>query len=328
GDGAEKIFNHLRNKRIEVKGVFASEGFVRGQEFLGFRVMSISEAEEEFDDFAAVLCFALEGEKAQILKLVKAKHTLYSPNLPVYGSGIFDKKRIFDNIERVQRLYDFLADEISKEIFLSVLKYNITGEYELLCSDKGIFSYPEGFFRHNKRHIDVGAYDGDTVIEFASRCKDYADIVAFEPDRHSYCRLLSNTTDLRAIICENAAVSDRDGSGELAGKGSRSSFIKSGGGNTRVVSIDSYCKQHSIGDCGISVGSIKIDAEGADRQVLQGAVNTIYNNSPDIMVALYHRAEDFIDLPLLIRSYDYRYKLYLRKKDYIPVWDIFLLASK
>ena len=76
------------------------------------------------------------------------------------------------------------------------------------------------------------------------------------------------------------------------------------------------------------MGSIKIDAEGADRQVLQGAVNTIYNNSPDIMVALYHRAEDFIDLPLLIRSYDYRYKLYLRKKDYIPVWDIFLLASK
>jgi hypothetical protein len=78
---------------------------------------------------------------------------------------------------------------------------------------------------------------------------------------------------------------------------------------------------------GAEVGSIKIDAEGADREVLQGAVNVIYRNRPDIMAALYHRASDLIDLPLLIRSYDYKYKLYLRKKEYVPAWDVFLLAA-
>jgi FkbM family methyltransferase len=328
GDGAEKIHKELINRCIKIQGVFASEGFLRGQSFLGYKVMSLSEAEKKYGSFTAVLCFALEGEKAKILEPIKQRHTLYSPNIPVYGEGVCDKAFILSNIEKIQRLYGCLADGLSKEILLSVLKYNITGDTDYLNIDSETFSYPEGFFMHNKRHIDVGAYDGDTVLEYVERNGNYTDIVAFEPDKINYKKLKGNISALRDILCENAAVTDKDGTGSLAGKGNRGTFIGEGAqGNVKTVSIDSYCRQPNINVSGTPVGSIKIDAEGMDRQVLQGAVNVIYKNRPDIMAAVYHRAADIFDLPLLLRSYDYKYKLYLRKKEYVPAWDIFVLAA-
>jgi len=328
GDGAEKIHKELTKRGIDIKGVFASEDFVRGQSFLGFRVLSLSEAETNFADFTAVLCFALEGEKAGVLETVKERHKLFSPNLPVFGDGVLDKKNIFSQIEKAQKLLDYLADDKSKELFINLLKYNITGNTEYLFLNKDAFSYPNGFFLHNKRHIDVGAYDGDTVREYTSYNNIYSDIVAFEPDIYSYKKLIKNTYKIRNVVCENAAVNDKNGYETITTKKNRGSFIdKRSNQQIKTVSIDNYCNHLNINNKGIEVGSIKIDAEGADRQVLYGMVNTIYNNKPDLMVALYHRAYDILDIPLLIKKYNHKYKLYLRKKDYVPAWDVFLLAK-
>lgn len=329
GDGAEKIYEELQKRGIRIQGVFASEGFIRGQSFLGYKVMSLSEAEEKYNDFTAVLCFALEGEKAEILAPVQRKHTLYSPNIPVYGEGVCDKAFILLNIEKIQKLYDNLADDLSKEILLSILKYNITGNLDCLNCGGETFTYPEGFFKHEKRHIDVGAYDGDTVLEYAEYNPNYADIAAFEPDKTNYKKLMHNTANIRNVICENAAVTNRDGIGSLAGKGNRGTFIGEGEqGSVKTVRLDTYCNQPFINVEGIPVGSIKIDAEGMDRQVLEGAVNLIDKNKPDIMAAVYHRAADLFELPLLLRIYNYKYKLYLRKKQYVPAWDVFVLATQ
>jgi hypothetical protein len=46
------------------------------------------------------------------------------------------------------------------------------------------------------------------------------------------------------------------------------------------------------------------------------------------MTAVYHRAADIFEIPLLLKVYDYKYKLYLRKKAYVPAWDVFVLATK
>ena len=63
-----------------------------------------------------------------------------------------------------------------------------------------------------------------------------------------------------------------------------------------------------------------------DEEVIYGAVNTIYVCKPHISVALYHRAQDYIEIPLLLRKHNPKYKFYLRKKEYIPAWDVFLYA--
>ena len=67
---------------------------------------------------------------------------------------------------------------------------------------------------------------------------------------------------------------------------------------------------------------IKIDAEGDEREVLAGAANVIWRCRPALNVSLYHRTGDLWELPLLIHRTDPKYKLYIRKKEYVPMWDI------
>ncbi len=325
GDGAEKIYSYLTSRGVEIQGIVASDGFLRGHSFLGYDVISISEASERHGELCLVVCFGAEGEKCRFLYDLAKKHRVISPNLPVFGAGACDKDFILENAESFERVYQSLADDLSKDIFIRLIKYNVTGDINYL-DIKDSFDAPEKFYKHNKRHIDVGAYDGDTATEFAEHSDTYKDIVAFEPDGHTFKKLIKNTEGIRDIIPENAAVSDRDGEIAFNSDGSRASHCGEGNSKIRSVSIDKYCGYTHIKADGVPVGSIKIDAEGMDEAVICGAVNTIYCCKPNLSIALYHRASDLIDLPLLIRKHNHKYKFYLRKKEYVPAWDIFIYA--
>lgn len=326
GDGAEKIYAYLCENKIEICGVVASDGFVRGQSFLGFNVISISEAELRHGALCLVLCFGLEGEKTDILKNISQKHRIISPNLPVFGEGACDKAHILNNADRFERVYEMLADKQSKEIFLSLLKYNVSGDIAYLNDNNGL-TPPEGFYSHNKRHIDIGAYDGDTVNEFVEYNSEYGDIIAFEPDKTTYKKLLENTKNLRGVTCINGAAGQKNCRLGFASGGGRASHCGEGD-DIACYSVDEYCGYTHIAANGIPVGSIKIDAEGMDEAVICGAVNTIYCCKPNICVALYHRAYDITEIPLLLRMHNHKYKFYLRKKEYVPAWDVFLYASQ
>ena len=43
GNGADKVLDELESRNIAVKGIFASDDFVRGQFFKGFKVMTFKE---------------------------------------------------------------------------------------------------------------------------------------------------------------------------------------------------------------------------------------------------------------------------------------------
>ncbi len=325
GNGAEKIYSYLNENGIQIKGVVASDGFVRGQEFLGHRVISISDAINKFGSLCLVLCFGLEGEKSHFLKDLAKEHRIVSPNLPVFGEGACDKKFILENADKFERVYEMLSDRESKDIYLNILKYNVTGDISYLDFGNE-FLTPESFYKHNARHIDIGAYDGDTVLEFVSHSDSYKDIVAFEPDGVTYRKFLANTANIRDCVGINSAVGQKNGKIRFASGSGRASHGDENGSFIDCVSVDEYCGFLNIASKSDTVGSIKIDAEGMDEEVICGAVNTIYCCKPNISVALYHRAEDIIEIPLLLRKHNHKYKFHLRKKEYVPAWDIFLYA--
>lgn len=57
---------------------------------------------------------------------------------------------------------------------------------------------------------------------------------------------------------------------------------------------------------------IKMDIEGAEYQALVGARHTIEIYKPTLMISVYHRKDDFIRIPLLIKSLNPNYKIYFR----------------
>ena len=58
GDGADKILRVFSDYGIVCSGIFASDEFVRGHSFRGFRVMTYAQACETYPDCIVVLAFA------------------------------------------------------------------------------------------------------------------------------------------------------------------------------------------------------------------------------------------------------------------------------
>ncbi|MBO4452674.1 MAG: FkbM family methyltransferase, partial [Clostridia bacterium] len=299
GNGAEKVFEYLTDKGIGIKGVVASDAFVRGQSFLGHRVKTIREAEEEYGKLCLALCFGLEEDRHEFLDPPRERgHRIVSPNLPVYGEGCLDADFIKENADRFDRLFDMLADAASKEVLSSVLRYCYTGDPDHLeIANAG--DAPSGFYRRKGIHIDVGAYDGDTVKEFISaKGEDCGKIFAFEPDPYAFRKLKAGVGSLEGVTCVNSAVGGKNGEVNFSfGKGRATSADQSGRDVSKCVTVDGFFGFNDISSSSEPVGTIKIDAEGMDEEVICGAANTLYCCKTSVCTAVYHRADDLINLP-------------------------------
>jgi FkbM family methyltransferase len=57
---------------------------------------------------------------------------------------------------------------------------------------------------------------------------------------------------------------------------------------------------------------IKLDIEGAEYEGLMGAKQIIRENRPGLAICLYHQPQDMWQIPLLIKSWDLGYRLFMR----------------
>ena len=55
-----------------------------------------------------------------------------------------------------------------------------------------------------------------------------------------------------------------------------------------------------------------MNIEGAELEALRGCENIIRNQKPTLAISIYHKAEDFVDIPAYLLSLVPEYKLYYR----------------
>ena len=324
GDGALKIIKVFKEYGISYSGFFASDEFVRGHYFEGHKVHTLSEVENELDDFVIVLAFAC-GYESLIKKVeeLSQKHTLIAPDVPVIGDGLFTKQYLSDNFEKIEKVYNLLFDEKSKEVFTRTLAYKITGRIDYI---RDISSSPAEAYSDilkpddNEIFVDAGAYNGDTVAEFIENTNNkYNRIYALEPDKRNFKKLTKNTEAIKNIEIINCAAWNEDTTLIFSKNSGRQSMIAKQGVEIEARSIDSILN-------GTDATLIKYDVEGAEREAISGTAKTIKNCKPKLKIALYHRNEDIFEIPLLIKEMNSDYKLYMRKYPYIPAWEINLFC--
>ena len=319
GDGADKVLRAFEHFGIKASAVMASDDFVRGQSFHGFKVKKLSEVEEEYGDFNIALCFASQlDDVMNTIKSVAAKHTTLVPSVPVFGENMFDDNFITENREDIETSYSLLSDGLSKKVYENVLKFYYTGELSLL--DEITTDKNEAFnnilrLGNNEVYVDLGAYNGDTIDEFLHYCGgSYRKIIAFEPNSKNFAKLQAHCENLRNIDLWQLGAYNRNTVLTFNNKAGRNSAIAENGTETRVACVDSIL-------CGISASYVKADVEGADFETLLGMKNTLQNFKPKLNFAAYHRFEDIFRLPILINRINPEYKIFLRHHPYIPAWD-------
>ena len=315
GNGADKIINALNSLGIKFQGVFASDGFVRDKYFHSHKISSYSELKEKFGDMIVLLCFGSSRPDVieNILKIANEQE-LYAPEVPVISGGLFTEEYYTSHKQEFDWVYSHLADETSKTTFKNILKYKLSGKINyLLDCEVGTDEPYQTFLKlKNENFIDLGAYNGDTVLDFVEKDINYSNITAVEPDIKTFKKLQKNTEHLKNIQLINACVSDKCGKVAFGMKGGRNSSVSTNGTQTDCISVDSLKLNPSY---------IKMDVEGEEVNAILGARETILKNKPKMLISAYHRTDDFLTIPKTVLSIRDDYKLYLRHFSYLPAWD-------
>lgn len=320
GNGADMILDEFEALGIKCSGVFASDGFVRGQSFRGFKVEKLSDIEARYDDFTVVVAFATQLDSViQNIVRISACHKLLVPCVPVYGNTIINRGFIIENASAIKEAYNILYDEESKRIFNLSLRFMFGGELDVLLDTiSGKSSVFNTFFKfgENEDYLDLGAYRGDTVDEFLRFSGgDYSSVTAVEPDKKSFEKLEKYCEKLYNCTCVNACISDFDGTVNFNNFAGRQSSVSTKGAEIKSLTVDTLCKNRNV-------TYLKADIEGSEKQMLLGAAETLKNLKPKLNISAYHRSEDFFAIPVLINRLNTNYKIRLRRHKYIPCWDL------
>lgn len=353
GDGADKVLARLAETGVPVSGIFASDEFVRGQQFHGFTVRTYSELLALREKVIVLIAFASElPDVLERFYKLASVHETYAPHVPVFsGEETVTPAWIKKHETKLLAVYDRLADAVSRETFASVLNYKLSGKLSYLqaCTTnrtedlRTIFS-----FGGEETYLDLGAYNGDTVQEFLQLTRGrYKKIVALEPDPKNFKKLTDfvRQNELKHITCLQAGVWNECGSLELTGNGGRQSTFweadRSGFATqplSQTCSMKKKIKKQQVNV--VSVDAVlgndhadymKFDVEGVEKEALEGAAGHLIPDGngalPKLLVAAYHHDEDLFALPLLLWKLQPEYKIYLRKHPYVPAWEINIFAK-
>ena len=87
GNGADKIIDWCEENQVRVQGVFASDEFVRGQQFRGFKVERYADIKARLGaELLVVIAFA--SERPEVLSRFKelaAEQEVVAPHLPLFN---------------------------------------------------------------------------------------------------------------------------------------------------------------------------------------------------------------------------------------------------
>ena len=328
GNGADKILDWCDANGVKVAAIFASDDFVRGQIFRGYKICKYADVASQYQDFLLVIAFASESPTVlEHFFALADKHETIAPHLPLFeGDEVVSCSWLAKYQEELLEVYTNLADEKSKEVFASTLNYKLSGKLDYLqrittqreedCRQLFQFSKNETF-------VDLGAYDGDTIKEFLNYTAfSYREIVALEPDSKNFKKLqrFVEKAGLEHVLLLNKGIWSEEGALSFAASGGRQSALQSDGKvEVPVDSVDHIMQ-------GRPVSYMKLDVEGAEFEALSGAAETIGRWAPKLFVAAYHRDDDLWRLPLLLWQLNKKYDIYLRKHPYVPAWELNFLA--
>ena len=225
-------------------------------------------------------------------------------------------ENVLRSMDAIQRVYELLADDGSRRIFIDQIEWRITADYDALPSpgnDAQYFPRDIVQLRDDETFVDCGAYDGDTLSQFLSltgtTTKTFNHYWALEPDLKNFAVLRSFVETLprdvaSRVTCIAAGASDHAGEERFDARGSASSTFSDSG----TVTIDCVRLDDLMPSCTF----IKLDVEGAEPKVLHGAARLIRQCTPVLALSAYHTQAHIWELPLLVHSMNPNYRLFYR----------------
>ena len=250
---------------------------------------------------------------------VTLRHYWLAPRLETIG-----------HLAAIEYIHDGLADDESREILRSVLRYRLHADPRLHPTVHRADSYAPRFlpiFDAPLTFIDGGAYTGDTVDALLDHGVPIGDWIAFEPDDENFVKL-QRTADRRrgeidsfslfrlGLSDRNARVSFSNG----AGAASHIAGDQAGETSIDIVRADDVVKRKGP-------LYIKLDVEGEELPALRGMPGLL-SCDPVLAVSIYHEPQDLWAIPQFLMDRWPTAAFYIRQHGYHAFDTVFYVVPK
>lgn len=251
------------------------------------------------------------------------------------------RPRLYERYQdELEQTYAALETEEDRDTFARYVKASISGDIGYLREKQAPAYY----------HTNAPIVPGDVIVDagissditnlsyFSDLTGPKGKVFGFEPDGTAYnnaCQAVK-TKGMANITLVNSGLWDSDGEVLLQTDGCPTIVRQNGKAASSLMDIssktpaalcsvtrlDSFVAEHTIQ----KVDMIKMDIEGAELEALNGAKNTIARHSPTLLICLYHEPEHLFQIPLLIKQWQPKYKLYLNQESWLTK-ELLLIAS-
>ena len=222
-------------------------------------------------------------------------------------------KMLTERLQDWVSLYNKLEDFRSKYLLFAILNNIYNFDFvELKNSTEYQFKH---YFDlnllpkcENDVFVDVGTYTGDTVLDFISSYgENYKKIYCYEMTKDMHKYINENLKNFKNIEIKQKAVADKNktlyiNTNEFSL--SANTTCNSGENAVEAVSLDEDIKE--------PISLIKMDIEGGEKDAIVGATNHIVNETPKLLLSVYHGNTDILDIPIMIDKLTDKYNYHLR----------------
>jgi len=226
------------------------------------------------------------------------------------------------NKEKIMSYID-VSESLKNQYYLPV---EVPGDVSVFKHKHGLKYLPLSVINSlkGKDFLDCGAYFGDSALMFA---KDYHpnNIYSFEPDPENYGVLLETIKHhkLKNVIPISKCVGEKCGEVNFHKMGPMSHIMEAEGHSImEMTTLDEF-----VGESNLNVGVIKIDIEGYEMEVLEGAKKTIVSQKPVLLLGIYHNPREFFGAKRFVQELmpDYNFKFKILS-DVRPIAESYIIA--
>lgn len=245
-----------------------------------------------------------------------------------------DGYSVIINLDKLKLVYNDLFDERSKQVLITLLFAKIHGSFKYFAEaydDCFYYALPSFKFINSEDVIvDCGAFVGDTIQELIEKRNknEFKRIYAFEPGEKQFKALnkrMKRLTDEWGLL-EDQIICINSGLGEISRK-AYLNITNERSLNTSFVSdetlendldepIDLIALDEYFEDKNDKITFIKADIEGFELEMLEGAKNIIKKYKPNIALSIYHKWDDFFEIPQYLKSLVPEYNISIRHHGY------------
>lgn len=320
GNVAHEVYQMLSENGIKLTGVFIDIDVLDQNEFKGYRIESLKDLIDKKEKINVIMGHA-QYHKMKEIQLYSIVNRVYYILNPFKTHEDINEQFFYDNKEKFVKAYNIFEEDYSKKVFQSYLNTRINSNIQYLLD---VFVKPMDYFdndifklSNNENYIDIGAYTGDTIKLFYKAVNGkYDAIYGFEPDEKFYEELKETveTEGMKSVYSYHLGVWDQNTTLYFETDDEQSGHAIDTVANSlkiKVVSLDSFLENKNV-------SLIKLCLSMGNCEILRGGRTILQNLKPKLVAIIGIRKSDLIDVPILLKEINPKYRLYLRYLESMP----------